>query len=188
MPQQRRVYAAWFEGLFVRALGHRLTPVLIDELRACGLDLEKPLVAAYPAEVRQQGVRLLREHLFTGLSDDAAYFALGRAAVDGFLQTFVGHSFAFVVRFLGPRAMFKRVGTVMLSASNYVSASAIERGPFRWEVTVTNGDLPHAYFLGMARAALDIYHLNPHLEVLRATDDELVLGVGWSPGDAVSTR
>ena len=189
MSQQHRVYAAWFEGLFVRALGSRLTPVLIDELRAAGLDLERPLAPAYPAEVRQECLRLLREHLYPSLSDDQAYFALGRAAVDGFLQTFIGQSFGLVVRFLGPRALLKRAGPVMASASNYVTAQAREVGPFRWEVTVVGGDVPPSYFVGMARAALDLFDLaDPHAEILSQREGELRVGLGWAPAAQVSTR
>lgn len=189
MPQQRRVYAAWFEGLFVRALGSRITPVLLDELRAAGLDLEKPLVAAYPADVRRTCLRLLREHLFPSLSDDAAYFAIGRVTVDGFLQTLVGQSIAVVVRFLGPRAMFKRVNVFLTSSSNYMTGEAEEQAPFRWHITVHHADLPASYFLGLARSMLDLFQLpNPHVEILQQTDEQLVVGLEWSPGDAVSTR
>ena len=77
----------------------------------------------------------------------------------------------------------------MAAASNYVTAAARELGPFRWEVTIQNRDVPASYFVGMARAALDVFHLaNPHAEVLRSSEDELVIGLGWSPGDQVSTR
>lgn len=180
--EQRRVYATWFEGLFVRALGTRLSPALITALRAAGLDVERKLEPSYPAEVRLECLRLARVHLFGALNDEQAWTALGRAAVDGFLQTLVGHTFALVFRLLGPRAVMKRSSAAMTAASNYVSAEAIERAPFRWEVRLEGADLPPAYYQGLGAAALEVCEVDA-LQVLVVTHvgEQVVLSCTWAP-------
>ena len=179
---RRLVYAAWFEGLLIRSLGPRLTPALIADLREAGVDLSAPLAHHYASTVRLECLRLLREQLFSDQNDEQAWHALGRAAVDGFLQTLVGHAFALVFRLLGPRALMKRSGVVMSSASNYVSAEAFERAPFRWEVHLEGTDLPPAYYAGLVLAALELCKAdNPQVLPLTDTGGKLVLSCIWAP-------
>lgn len=181
-PEQRRVYAAWFEGMLLRSFGQRLTPALISDLRAAGLDLERPLADHYPASLRLAALRLLREHLLSAMSDEQAWHALGHAAVDGFIQTLVGKAFAIVFRTLGPRALMKRAGSVMASASNYVSGETVELGPFRWEARLEGADLPPAYYRGLVLAALEICKVkDPQIQLVSHVGEQVVLSCTWAP-------
>jgi hypothetical protein len=47
-PEERLVFTPAMEALFVRALGRMVTPDLVSSLRELGIDLEKPLLPAYP--------------------------------------------------------------------------------------------------------------------------------------------
>ena len=181
-PAERRVYAAWFEGLLVRALRPRLTPALRAELRNAGVDLEQPLAEHYPAAVRLECLRLLRIHLFDGKSDDQAWHELGLAAVGGFHLTLVGQAFSLIYRMLGPRSLMKRAGALLSSTNNYVSAFAVERGPFRWELRLEGADLPPAYYMGMVVAALEFCDAsNPQVQLISQRGEQLVISCGWSP-------
>ena len=181
-PEQRRVYGTWFEGLLVRALAKRLTPELISDLRTAGIDLSRPLEQHYAAAVRLETIRLLRKHLFTDQSDEYACHALGRAAVEGFLQTLAGQALVLVLRLLGPRALMKRAGALMSTASNYISADAIERAPFHWEVRLEGADLPPAYWAGMLMAGLEVCSArNAHVAPVSHIGEQVVLSCRWDP-------
>lgn len=181
-PGQRRVYGAWFEGLLVRAFGKRLTPGLISDLRNAGVDLARPLEQHYAATVRLETLRLLRNHFFKDQSDEQASHALGRAAVEGFLQTLTGHALVLVLRLLGPRALMKRAGSQMSMASNYINAEAIERAPFRWEVRLEGADLPPAYWAGMLMAGLEVCSAhNAQVALVSHVGDHVVLSCTWDP-------
>ncbi len=186
-PSQRRVYAVWFEALFQRALGPRITPALRAELRAIGLDLDQPLAPTYPAPIRLECLKLLRRALFPTLTEDQAWFAFGRALLEGYLQTMVGRGFDLQFRQLGPRALLKRASEVMSTSSNFNSAETIERGPFRWEVRFRCVDLEPAYYRGLTFASLEVCGVTDIEVQLRSqAQDELVFDLSW--GAAVSTR
>jgi uncharacterized protein (TIGR02265 family) len=181
-PELRRVYAGWFEGLLVRALKPRMTPELIAELRTAGLDLERPLAEHYPAGVRLEVIRLLREHLYPDQSDEQAWYELGRAALDGFLRTIVGRAFAVLFRLLGPRAVMKRASAAFGAVTNYTSAETIERAPFRWEVRLENTDLPPAYYRGMVLGALEFCQLKDlQVQLVSHIGSQVVLRCAWAP-------
>ncbi len=48
-PTEQIEFSQSVEGLFIKGLGSTLTPVMRDQLRAKGLDLDRPLRPGYPA-------------------------------------------------------------------------------------------------------------------------------------------
>ncbi len=103
---QPRVPVSVMEGLFVR--GIKAEGGLIERLVTLGYDPRKPEVT-YPITTYQKCITAARYELYSKLSDEEAYRALGRKLADGFLETLVGKVVGVAMPMIGPARVVERI-------------------------------------------------------------------------------
>jgi uncharacterized protein (TIGR02265 family) len=126
---QRLIFAQAVEGLFLRGLVGRLTPALKAQLREVGVDVERPLLPAYPWAVWARGVGVVAAALHPGEPDEVGWRLIGERMVDGYRETLVGGAMFGMLRVLGPRRMVGRTRQNFRSGNNYTEARITEVGP-----------------------------------------------------------
>lgn len=153
----------WFsdpvvEGLFRRALKTRLTPSLVAKLRERGLELDKPLQPAYPAERCAEWIRLVAE-LYPPLSEREATYQVGRANMDGYVQTVLGRAVVQVLKVIGPKRTLPRLGRSFRTGTNYMQVDVREVLPDRFEVTFKRRRRHSALLQGNRRSRLGAHRI-----------------------------
>lgn len=126
---QRLIFAQAVEGLFLRGLAGQLTPALKAQLREVGVDVERPLLPAYPWAVWTRCVGAAAAALHPGEPDVVGWRLIGERMVDGYRETLVGGAMFGMLRLLGPRRMVGRTRQNFRSGNNYTEASITEVGP-----------------------------------------------------------
>jgi uncharacterized protein (TIGR02265 family) len=129
--QQPLVWSHTIEGL-IRCGKPRSTPRWVEQLRAAGLDVNKPPAPAYTREQWRSFVFISAEELFEG-SMESRLEQLGRAFIDEYAQTFLGRAVATVIRVIGPKRAIERMTKSLRSGNNYSQTSATFTGPRRAE-------------------------------------------------------
>jgi uncharacterized protein (TIGR02265 family) len=95
-----------FEALFVRAL--RPDAAFADELRDHGFDVAH-VYSEYPTRVWCECIKVARRRAWASSSDTDAWREMGRAFVNGYLDTLTGKLIAVAVPFLSPEMLLKRM-------------------------------------------------------------------------------
>lgn len=134
MTSERLVFANSIEGLFIRGVGPQLTPEIRTELRKVGIDVEKPLLPAYPSQTYQRAIDVLVTHLHPKLSVGEAQFKLGERAVFGVTDTFVGRSGIAFAKLIGTKRSLMRFPVSSMSSTNFAKMEAREVGPQSIEI------------------------------------------------------
>lgn len=147
MSDERLWFDQAIEGLWLRALGGRVTPALRASLKDAGLDLDR-LLPGYPAATVARCVKLTAAALFPGQPEDDALREVGRLFLTGYQQTLIGRAVLQVLKLIGPRRSLQRMQTNFRSV-NYVKTRFTELGPTRAEVWFNHVDGMPAYFAGI---------------------------------------
>jgi uncharacterized protein (TIGR02265 family) len=143
---ERLVFAHTVEGLFKRGVSGRLSSELKERLRQAGLDLERPLMPAYPLETWFQCVSLTARALYPEDSEELALRKLGERMVDGYLETTMGSAMFGLLRLLGPQRTLGRMQKNLRSANNYTEARLTEVDPRALDLWM-NEPGPLRYFM-----------------------------------------
>ncbi|MBJ6766037.1 DUF2378 family protein [Myxococcaceae bacterium JPH2] len=125
---ERLVFPPIVEGLFVRGLNGRVPFALKEQLRKEGLDLDRPLLPAYPLETWIRCVALTAKALHPGESDAVAWRLLGERMIDGYRDTMVGRALLGVLKLLGTRRVLGRAQHSFRTGNNYTEVKLTERG------------------------------------------------------------
>ena len=78
MTTEQVLFSTAVESLYRQALKGRLSEVLKLRLRHAGLDLNRPLLPAYPRKVWVRSLELTAEELYPGLEREEAMERLGQ--------------------------------------------------------------------------------------------------------------
>src|SRR5690606_35901852 len=81
---QKLIFEQAFEGLFLLGLKEHLSPELKEKLRGRGLDLDRPLLPAYPYPVWHGALDEAVAHLWPDLPHEEGYRRIGRRVVEGY--------------------------------------------------------------------------------------------------------
>ena len=130
------VFTPSIESLFVHGL--RLSLPARESLRALGLDLDRPLLPAYPLATWERAVQVAARDAFPQLDVDAAHLQLGRRMLAGYDATLIGKAIGIAARLAGPRRTLERMAHNTGTANNYVLArvEALPDGSLRLTNTV----------------------------------------------------
>lgn len=155
-PAQKLVFDSSVEGLFRIGLAAELTPALKAELLGLGLDLDRRLLPAYPAEQWAQWVRACARAIFPTLPEEEGHFRLGQRATHGFAETLVGKALLPLRHLFGTRRMILRIGKSMASGCNYMQVTPKELGPTDVELTFSDvSGVPH-FFRGLLNSGIGV--------------------------------
>ncbi|HEX8538114.1 MAG TPA: DUF2378 family protein [Cystobacter sp.] len=107
------------QGLFSRAFPQGVPAALKEKLRAAGVDLDKPLLPAYPVQTWSQCITLSAPVVFPNELPSVAWHKLGERMIDGYQETMIGRAMFASLRLLGPRRMLLRAKRSFRSGNNY---------------------------------------------------------------------
>ena len=151
---EKLVFEQAVEGLFVRALAKKMTLRCLDRLTQAGINLNKPLLPAYPAETWFRAQVIAAEELFSGDSINLAMRRLGEQFVEGFRETLMGRAVLALLKVIGPKAGLTRAARNFRSANNYTESRLTELTPTSFELWM-NESGPNPYFyLGVITGGL----------------------------------
>ncbi len=169
---ERLVFDQTVEGLFMRGLGGKIPPVLKEQLRREGLDLDRKLLPAYPVETWARCVGLTAKTLYPDKPEAEAWKLLGERHIAGFHETMLGRALFGVLRLMGPKRRLSRTRQNFRAGNNYQEVRITEVSPTEVDMWLNErGSLRYfkqGIIHGSARAAGDL----EATVVVRHFDDE----------------
>lgn len=117
-PEERALFADAVEGLFVRALGSRLTPSARARLKSAGLDVAN-IQARYPIAKFREFVEIARQEAFPGVSVADAHRQMGELTVTGYGETLMGRALLSLLKLLGVQRSLKRLDANLRAVNNF---------------------------------------------------------------------
>lgn len=178
---ERLVFPPIVEGLFVRGLNGRVTYSLKEQLRNEGLDLDRPLLPAYPLEVWTRCVALTAKALHPEEPEAVAWRLLGERMIDGYRDTMVGRALLGVLRLLGPKRGLSRAQHSFRTSNNYTEVRVTERGPNEVEMWLNEPGMLRYFkqgvMLAMARASVGA--ASPQVEVISFDENTATYRISW---------
>jgi uncharacterized protein (TIGR02265 family) len=182
MTSDKLIPASLVEGLFVRALGTRLTPAAHERLRAAGLVLDQKLEATYPLEKWKDFLRIAADHVYAGLPLEAAYYAMGERFMDASAETLTGRALLGVMKLAGPMRTLGRAGRTFLANNTFSDVTLTEKGPTSAELRVNDvlADMP-TFAAGVLSRSLELVGAHNVVAVPEAFDGTAcTFHVRWS--------
>lgn len=157
MTEERLEFGPAISGLFIDTLGKEITPSIRAALKAEGVDLDKPLLPAYPAKTFEKSVRIVSRSLYASLPEDEALRLLGRRAVEGLNTNFLGRALVMVARTMGLRRTMLRVDRAFRNSNNYMRVEPRELSPTSTEFTFNTVNGTPTYFEGVFLAVIEMF-------------------------------
>jgi uncharacterized protein (TIGR02265 family) len=117
------------EAMFVRGFGDRLSPAVRAQLKQAGLDLDRPLSAAYPQAVFDGALKLAVESVFPSLPASEAHFEAGKLYMQGFDHTLLGKAVVQMGKLIGPERTLGRMQRNQRTTSNFGSLALEKLAP-----------------------------------------------------------
>jgi uncharacterized protein (TIGR02265 family) len=149
------VFSQAFEGLVVRGLSGSVSPELKAQLRAVGVDLDKPLLPAYPRETWARCIALCGQATYPGEPREGAWLKLGERMIDGYQETFIGRAMFGTLKLLGPRRMLARTQRTFRSANNYTEVRLTDVSPTQVDMWINEvDDVLRHFTLGLVLAGM----------------------------------
>jgi uncharacterized protein (TIGR02265 family) len=143
-PTEKLVFEQIVEGLYVRALSKKMTLRCLERLKEAGINLNKPLLPAYPAETWFRAQVIAAEELFPGDSLNLAIRKLGEQMVEGYRETLLGHAVQALLKVVGPKTTLQKAARNFRSGNNYTETKLTELGPTSYELWINEtGPNPH---------------------------------------------
>ncbi|MDQ3262586.1 MAG: DUF2378 family protein [Myxococcota bacterium] len=177
-PANRVVFGQSFETLF-RACGDPPRPEVLAAFRESGVDLDR-LQVAYPLAAHLSVLGKVRQLLYPSLSDDEAFFLLGRAFIERYETTLMGRALLRLLPVLGTRRVIGRLTQSFRSATNYVEAEAEERGRGHFEIRIRPVRNP-GFYRGILSAGLEVAGAkNLEIKLLGVEGEQISLDVRWT--------
>ncbi len=153
--EQRLVYVQVVEGLLQHGLHGKVSPRLKQRLRQAGIDLDRPLMPAYPVPLWMHCLSVIIEETYPGVPREQAFRQLAETHVQGYGRTVIGRAVYGVMRLLGPRRLVQRLPQTLRATDNYTEVELLERGPTTYEMRMNSAlDTPgyvEALFEAMMR-------------------------------------
>ncbi len=182
MSEPKLVFNQTIESLFQRALKDSMAPALKAELKASGLDLDKPLDPAYPAESVNRWFALAAKHTFPTLVRDEGLRALGSRFIDGWQQTLLGKATAALLVIVGPTRALRRMTQNFRTGDNFTQVEFEERAKGDVELRFNYVIGGVAFVRGMLEAGGELTRAKNFLvTVVRETNPGAVFSVRFDP-------
>lgn len=183
MTDEQLVFGPTLEGLFIRGLKGKLSAALLSELRAKGLDLDRPLLPAYPRSVVNECVALTAKALFPDKSPSEAFYLVGKHVTPGMRATTIGSATLTMVRLVGPRRTLDRLARTFRSTNNYMKVTLRELASTTFELDLEPSNDYPSYMQAVIEDMLEVAGAKNRLvEVLlhdKATA-KCTYRIGWS--------
>ena len=144
------------EGLFVRGLRGQLDAELKAQLRELGLDVEKPMLPAYPQTVVAGAIELIGKKLYPAEDENGRWYRIGKHVVLGVRDMPIGGAVLAFARLVGPRRALNRMPHTFRTTSNYLDCVVRERGDKRYELDALGTPAPPGYMQAVVEDILTV--------------------------------
>lgn len=134
MATEQLVFGTTIEGLFLKGLKGKIDARLTQDLRERGLDLERPLLPAYPRTVVNALIHHTAITLFPELPIEEAFYRVGKHVTPGQAATLLGSAALKLVSLVGPRRTLERLSRTFASTNNYMTVNLRKLGDTSWEL------------------------------------------------------
>jgi uncharacterized protein (TIGR02265 family) len=121
------VFQGALDGLR-RALGSSLSPQVVGELRAIGIDFDK-LRPAYPVGDWYKALTIAANAIARDKPLEERFRSVGRAFVQGYIETPMGFAVATACKVIGVKRTMLRMGRNFATANNYMEVEGRDVGP-----------------------------------------------------------
>lgn len=180
-PTEQIEFSQSVEGLFLKGLGKALTPPMKDQLRAKGLDLDKPLRPGYPAADFHKWVEYASSAVYPDDKKEEAVRRIGHRAVSGLEEGLIGKALGAGLKLIGPRRALQRVERIFKNNNNYQVATLLELGERDARVRLSDVFGLPTYYQGLFEAALGVIGAkDSKVSLLASTGPGAVLHIEWS--------
>jgi uncharacterized protein (TIGR02265 family) len=139
------------------ALLERLDPLPPEAratLRTDGIDVDRPLLPAYPYPVWVRFTQVLAGVLFPARDAATAHRELGLLFIKSYAQTRMGLAVMTLLKVIGPRRALGRTAKAFRSGNNYFESRLDELGPSDFHLWINETGTHPQLIAGMLAAAL----------------------------------
>lgn len=148
-PSEKFVFEQFAVALFLTKHARPLSAKAKEQLRATGLDIDKPLMPAYPATVIPKWLEVAAEELHPGLPRAEAYRRIGRTFLEGWQETLLGRAAAGVLKVIGPKRTLQRLDRAFRTGDNFIQTEAEELGPTKMRIRFNDVSGVPDYYAGI---------------------------------------
>lgn len=177
---EKVVFEQTIEGLFVRALGSRMTPAIKTQLKGAGLDLDAKLLPAYPFDVWMKALEVTARGLFPEQSMEQAMFRVGESFVEGYRETFLGRAVLGMIRVLGPRRTLLRSTQNFRSGNNYTETKITEVDPTTIDLWMNEVGAWPTFTAGIIHAGMAATGATPRIDIRDHDGHACTFRVSWT--------
>lgn len=129
------------EGVFRRALVGDLTPALLEQLAAIGVDLSVPLQPAYPRPTWYRAIELTAAALYADDVPDEQLRKLGQHIMRSLKEReIIKGPWLSMAKLLGPRRALKQAAD--FAQGGPIKLTLVEKGKHEMEIFVEEGEQP----------------------------------------------
>jgi uncharacterized protein (TIGR02265 family) len=178
---QHLIFSHSLQGLMSRAFPGGVPPELKEKLRAVGVDLDRPLLPAYPRDTWARCIELGAQHAFPHEPREVAWRRMGERMIDGYQETMIGRAMFSTLRLLGPRRMLQRSQKSFRSGNNYTEVRLTEVAPTVMDVwfNETGAVLRH-FTLGLVLAGMRAGGaVEPQADIRLADSEGVTIRASW---------
>ncbi len=185
MSEPHLIFDHSVQGLVSRAFPEGIPPELKVKLRDIGVDLDKPLLPAYPHVTWSRCVELISQSVFPHERREVAWRKMGERMVDGYQETMIGRALFATLRLLGPRRMLQRTQKNFRSGNNYTEVRLNDVSPTEVDVWFNETDEVLRHFTsGLVIAGMRVGGAaEPRAEVLHKDTRGFTLRASWKSED-----
>jgi uncharacterized protein (TIGR02265 family) len=180
MPETPLVFNHTVQGLFSRTFPDGVPPELKAQLRAVGVELDKPLLPAYPTTTWSRCIELGARAAFPEERREVAWRRMGERMIDGYQDSRIGRAMFSMLQLLGPRRMLQRAQKNFRSGNNYTEARFSDVSPTEMELWLNETDDVLRHFTvglvlagmragGAGEPCVQLYGIDPKGFTLRAS-------------------
>jgi uncharacterized protein (TIGR02265 family) len=155
MSETQFVFNHTVQGLFSRTFPDGVPPELKAQLRAVGVDLDKPLLPAYPTTTWSRCIELGAQAAFPGERREVAWRKLGERMIDGYKDSMIGKAMFSMLQVLGPRRTLQRAQKNFRTGNNYSEVRVSDVSPTEMELWFNETDDVRRHFtVGLVLAGM----------------------------------
>ncbi len=166
-PDDHVVFSQMMEQLFVKRLGPQLGPQARADLRAAGMDIDKPLLPGYPIGILDAALKVVVRHAFPHLSQGDAMRHMGALQVEAFTETLLGRAVFQLLRLLSLERFLDRMTRSWRSANNFIETKVTPVATGRWEVWVNDAGQYPEVMQGILQLGIEKAGHSTRVDVLR---------------------
>jgi uncharacterized protein (TIGR02265 family) len=156
-PTERLVFSTIIDS-YLKGLGPLFTPQAHQELKAAGLDIDKPPPAIPAAEwLKYQDI--FARHAWPHEQHTEQLRLLGRQMLVGWQNTVLGSATAGVFRVLGPHRTLPRLNRAIRTTNNFHESTTEQLGETEALVHVNDVQGRPSYWQGIFQGGLEVLKL-----------------------------